>query len=117
MGLLAPSAPKLSRFDELAGRLMCEALAQKELNGRIRRAAYLEIALALDQAGFRPVVSLDGLVREKLADRNKAHSRNSIKTFEGAVNSKLSWLRRGMQKRLYRSAEKYRRSHPESSEY
>jgi hypothetical protein len=117
MGVLAPSAPRLSGFDELAGRLMCEALAQKEPNGRIRKAEYLEIALALDEAGFRPVLSLDGLVREKLAERNKTDSRNAIKTFERATNSKLSWLRRGVQKRLYRSAEKYRRAHPESSQY
>lgn len=115
MGILPPRALKLSPFEQLSGRLMCEALSDRGLNGRIAAEVYRNIAVTIEKAGFKPISSLRGLTREKLGDWNKSHAKHPIQTFEQAINSRLAWLRLGIRRHLYRAAEKFKKACPESS--
>lgn len=115
MGILLPRALKLSPFEQLSGRLMCEALSNRGINGRIPVDLYRNIAVALDKAGFKPISSLRGLTRDKLGSWNKRHTKDPIHTFQQAISSRLVWLRVGLRKHLYRAAKKFKKAYPESS--
>lgn len=113
MAMIAVVDVSLSRFDELAGKLMHEAESQRLSNGRLPLAAYASIAALLDQSGFRPAKHLEGKVRKELADWNQKHPRGAIHTFNRAL--KLPWLRTAVKRRLYRAASKFKKAHPELS--
>jgi len=93
----------ISRFDELAGRLMFEARPQRLSNGRLPPTVYKETAVILDNAHFKPLDYLTGKFRKRLADWNQKNPTRAIHTFEGLLKSKLWLPRRGILKRLYRA--------------
>jgi hypothetical protein len=108
METLASTGPRISEFDQLAGRLMSEARPRRLVNGRLPEAEYYRIATALEKALFKPVDHLEGRDRKKLAEWNQKHPREALHSFCRAIEKlprrpALSFLRRGVCKRLNRA--------------
>jgi hypothetical protein len=97
---------ELSRFDELAGRLMHRA--QREANGRILSDEYLRITS--DLVDFKPTDFLEGTDRKNLATWNQTNPRSALHTFSKAYKDPR--FRRAVLRRLNRAEAKYRKAHP-----
>jgi hypothetical protein len=85
IGAKLPPKSSLSKFDELAGRLLAEA-RKRHAGKYLPRAEYGAIARALDEAGMKPLDHIAGRARQQLADWYKMHPRSAFKTFEVALN-------------------------------
>lgn len=115
MGAVAPPSPRISKFDQLAGRLMFQARPQRLSNGRLPLEEYRKIATALDEARFKPLGHLEGRSRKQLAEWNQKHPRQAVHSFcksleMDAAPAGLSFLRRGVQKRLHRAESRWKRT-------
>jgi len=108
---IVTEGPVLMAFDEVAGQLMVDA-QHRSRAGRIAQAEYGKIAAALDAAGFKPKQYLERGPRKDLSAWNQKHPNQAIHTFSEATARKLSWLNRGIKKRLYRAADKFKKAHP-----
>lgn len=112
MAAIANPRSNISTFDELAGRPMSEARPRRLNNGRLPPAEYLKIATALDNAQFKPLNHLERQFRKLLAEWNQKHPRQAVHSFCKAVemsakHPSLSFLRRGVQKRLNRAESRW----------
>ncbi len=101
MAVLPPAAAKLSRFDELVGKLYFEA----SKDGKLSKQILVVIAKELDAAGFLLKEQLQPAGWKPIAEYNQKHPRQAIKTFEQACLHRLSG--RAVRKRMYVAREKY----------
>jgi hypothetical protein len=92
---------KLSRFDELVGRLACAA--QRTGKGWILPSEYSRIAAEVDRRGLRPREYVPGL-----ADWNQKHPRVALHTFSAALAHRREF-RRAVLLRFKRAEAKYRK--------
>jgi hypothetical protein len=97
----------LSRFDEAAGRLMCDV--KRGANGRIPRDEYLRLTAQLE--AFKPTDWLEGRKRKALALWNQTHPRNALNTFSEACKDPR--FHRAVLRRFNRAEAQYRKAHPE----
>jgi hypothetical protein len=104
VAILPPEMPTLSRFDELAGRLIVEH--SKE--GKLSKDALYEIAKALDQANFSLSEDLQGAQWRPIQQHNIKYSKNAIKTFWEAVR-KPAFVR-SIRRRLYVSRARFEKA-------
>ena len=86
---------------------MREVRPMRESNGRLPHAEYKKIAAALDIRGFKLLDCLEHRCHKLLAEWNQKHPRNAVVTFQAAIEGKLNWLHRGVQKRLNRAEATY----------
>jgi hypothetical protein len=114
--VVIPEVKPLEPFDELAGRLMAEALC---IFKRIPDAKYRQIMADIDRytwtengtpKTFRPIEYLEGECRDNLADWNKKHPRQAHHTFLSAYLDPQ--FRQGLLRTLYRAKAKYLKAHP-----
>jgi hypothetical protein len=106
MEVIASADRNISKFDELAGRLMFEARPRRLSNRRLPPTEYGRVGSDLDRRGFKPLDFLKGESRKKLADWNQKNQKRAIHTFEAILESnfrQVSLPRRGVQKRLHRA--------------
>jgi hypothetical protein len=110
-----PKAPKgrgkLSRFDELAGRLMFDARPLRRSNGRLPSTEYDKILAVLDSEGLKPLDHLEPRHRRELASWNTKHSRSGIPIRSFAVAFKSARFKDGVQKRLSRAEARWSQTH------
>lgn len=101
MAIVPRAAAKLSRFDELAGKLYVE-----RSNGRrLSKEILMEIAKELDAAGFLLKEHLQPAQWKPIAEYNQKNSRQPLKTFEKACVHRVSG--RGVRRRMYVARKKY----------
>lgn len=106
MAVVTPEAAQLSDFNRLSGG----PAMSKEKNGRLSKDAVLEIAKAIDEAGYTLQKELQPAQWKPIARYNQTYSTRAIKTFEKAVeNSKFI---RCVRRRLYVARDKYRKANP-----
>ena len=115
-----PSEPlkerrKLSKFDELAGRLMFEARPLRGDNGRLPSTEYNKIVTALDSEGLRPLNHLERRDRDRLASWNSRVSRSGIPIKSFAAAFKSPGFSRAVRRRLSRALGNWSKAHPELS--
>ena len=97
----------LSPFRELAGRLMHDARSKEP--DRFRDETWIEICSKLDAAAFKPLIKyLEGKARDQLANWNQKHSNRPLRTFTEGIRPPAGamFVRRGIQRTLYRTQEK-----------
>jgi hypothetical protein len=99
--LVSPLQPRLSDFDELAGRLCAEGS-----NGRrISKKLLLSIATQLDDAGFSLKDTLQRAQRLRISQHNQQYSKATIKTFVAACSHpRFSYQ---IRRRLYVARDRY----------
>jgi hypothetical protein len=88
-----------------AGALMVEHLQ----NGRLKKGRLEAIAEALDEKKYPLLDALQPFCREKVTEFNRNNPIRAIKTFRKAVEHP-HFGRRGVQKALYASRDKFQRS-------
>jgi hypothetical protein len=106
MAVVPPGAARLSDFNKLAGELA----VFKERNGKLSKDAILEIAKALDEAGYKLEKELQPAQWKVIAKYNQRYSTRAIKTYEQAVRN--SRFVRCVRRRVYVARDKYRRANP-----
>jgi pyridoxine/pyridoxamine 5'-phosphate oxidase len=100
MAIVSKAAAKLSRFDELAGKLYVARLNGRELSQEI----LVVIAKELDAAGFVLRTELQSKQWRSIAEHNQKNPRQPIKTFEKACLHPVS--RRAVRRWMYVAREK-----------
>jgi len=103
------SGKSLSRFDDLAGRLMAEARPRRGASRRLDNSEYAKIAAELDKQHFRILDHLEHSARKNLASWNQTHPRKAIHTFMEALNGRLNRerFRRAVLRRFSRAEAKF----------
>lgn len=101
MALVPPEVAKLSQFDELVGKLYCEASEDGELSKEV----LLTISNEIDAAGFRLNELLQPAQKRAIAEYNQKNARQPIQTFKQACLHRVS--RRAVRRRMYLAREKY----------
>jgi hypothetical protein len=101
MAIVPPAAPKLSPFDESAGKLCVDRWKE----GNLSKESLMVIAKELDTAGFLLKEQLQPAQWTPIATYNQKYARQPIKTFEQACQHRLSV--RSIRKRLYVARERY----------
>jgi hypothetical protein len=114
MGAVSPPSPRISEFDQVAGRMMLDARSHRLKNGRLPPTKYYEIASLLDKAGFKLLKHLEGQFRKDLSTWNQKRPRQAVHSFcksleMDATPVGLSFLRRGVQRRLHRAESRWKR--------
>jgi hypothetical protein len=104
MAIVIPEAAQLSEFNKLAGGLAIS----KEEDGKLSKSAVLEIAKAIDEAGYTLEKELQPAQWKPIAEYNRKYSRRAIKTYEQAA--KNSQFVRCVRRRLYAARDKYRKA-------
>jgi hypothetical protein len=104
-----PDAATLSKFDQVAGKLTLDRMA----DGRLSRAEFVEIAGKLDAERFELMENLEPKPRRKLAEHNQKSARKSngtrFKTFaDVASNPNFCRL---IRQRLYRARDRYKKAY------
>jgi hypothetical protein len=102
MAVVPPRAAQLSDFNKLVGEL---ALSRQS-NGKLSRDAILEIARAVDEAGYTLEKELQPAQWKVIAKHNQTYSKLAIKTYEQAVRNRK--FVRCVRRRVYVAREKYR---------
>lgn len=93
-------------FYQIVGALMLEARSRWPGKNRLPPTEYKAITDQL--ADFKPLEYLSKEDRKKLADWNQKHPNRAFHTFSAAIEAKKpDWLRRAVQRCLYRAAEKF----------
>jgi hypothetical protein len=101
MAIVPLAAARLSRFDELVGKLY----ADMSKDGKLSKEILSAIAKEVDVAGFTLKEQLQPAQWKPIAKYNQDYPRESIKTFERACRHRLSV--RSIRKRLYVARERY----------
>jgi hypothetical protein len=97
-----------SPFDELAGGMIVEVKKKSNsLDRWLPKTVFMELAVRLDENGFKLLDNLEPQCRKKLALWNQQHQRNPIQTFVAALRSEIPWLRRGIKLRFYRANSRF----------
>jgi len=97
-----------SPFDELAGGMIVKVKKKSNsLDRWLPKNVFMELAVRLDQNGFKLLDNLEPRCRRDLALYNQQHQRNTIQTFVAALLSELPWLRRGVKLRFYRAKSRF----------
>jgi len=94
MAIVPPTAAKLSRFDELAGKLYVGMWK----DGKLSKESLMTIAKELDVAGFS-LKELQSAQWRLLDQYNQRNPRQAIKTFEQACRHRV--FVRSVRRRLY----------------
>lgn len=92
---------RLSRFDQFAGKLVSDKMAQRKLSDEALR----EIARLLDEKDFDLVEELEPAQSKPIREFNQKYSRKAVKSFVAAVQH--AQFRRGVRRRLYRARDRY----------
>lgn len=100
MAIVPPAATKLSRFDEVAGKLYVDS----SKDGKLSKKLLMIIAKKLDAAGFN-LRELQPAQLRPISLHNERNPRNPIKTFEKACLHAV--YVRSVRKRLYVARERY----------
>lgn len=108
MAVVPPAAAKLSRFDEVAGKLY----VHRSKDGRLSKDLLMAIAGKLDASGFA-LSELQPAQWRPISEHNQKNSRRAIKTFEQACRHRVGV--RSVRRRLYVARERYTAANPPSS--
>lgn len=97
-----------SPFDKLVGAIMVrEKKTSKSSNRWFPKHVFLEVAVHLDENGFKLSDNLESKCRRDLGRWNQRHQQHPIRTFAGALSSGRPWLQRGIKLRFYRAKSRY----------
>jgi hypothetical protein len=97
------NAPTISPFDQLAGKMYCDGSEDQKLSKEL----LMQIADAVDKAGFRILKELQPAQRKPIAKHNQKFAKSAIKTFAQAVRSRFA---KYVLRRLYVARDRYRNS-------
>lgn len=100
MAIVPPAAAKLSRFDELAGKLFVD----RRKDGRLSKESLMVIAKELDAAGFLLREQLQPAQWKPISEHNQKHARHAIKSFKDACQPLFV---RSVRRRLYVARDRY----------
>jgi hypothetical protein len=100
MAIVPPAAAKLSRFDELAGKLFVD----RRKDGKLSKESLMVIAKELDAAGFRLREQLQPAQWKPISVHNRKYAKHPIKSFKDACQPRYV---RSVRRRLYVARDRY----------